>query len=167
MQLVNASNGSIADIVGGQVLPEGKRHYLASIGSGDSGPFVLDDTEKEGHACGASLIHPNVALTAASCVTERMTDAFSPQDWIDFKRYDLTSGLDGVDRRELSQTEGEGTNYVQRYPDFVSPFGTPISGNDVAIICLDQPVEDVEPVKLNSDPKIPVDNSTLEAFGWG
>ena len=40
-------------------------------------------------------------------------------------------------------------------------------GEDFAIICLDQPVEGITPVQLNSDPKIPVDGSTLEVFGWG
>ena len=100
-------------------------------------------------------------LTAAHCVTNN--GAFNPNDWIDFKRYDLTTGLVGVDRRLLSQTEGRGTNYIQRHPDYVSVG----QGEDFAIICLEQPVDDITPVKLNSDTKIPVDGSTLEVFGWG
>ena len=88
---------------------------------------------------------------------------FRPLAWVDFKRYNLTSGLDGVERRLLSQTEGRGTNYIQRHPDYVNLN----QGEDFAIICLEQPVEGIEPVKLNSDTKIPVDGSTLEVFGWG
>ena len=143
--------GSPDYIIGGKVLPEGKRPYLASLG------------RKELHECGASLIHPNVVLTAADCVTNENNGNFSPLDWIDFKRYDLTSGLAGVDRRNLSRTEGKGPNYVQRHPEYVDRD----QGNDFATICLEQPVEDITPVQLNSDRKIPVDGSTLEAFGWG
>ena len=142
--------GSPDYIIDGEVLPKGKHPYLASLGS-----------DLTGHECGASLIHPNVVLTVAHCVDDEGN--FSPFEWIDFNRYDLTSGLDGVDRRPLSPTEGSGTNYIQRHPDFVDVE----QGDDFAIICLEQPVDGITPVKLNSDRKIPVDGSTLEAFGWG
>ena len=89
-----------ADIIGGDVLTKGKRPYLASLGNGVSNVVG----ERAGRICGASLIHPSVVLTAAHCVTN--SGAFNPNDWIDFKRYDLTTGLVGVDRRLLSQTEG-------------------------------------------------------------
>ena len=148
-----------ADIIGGDVLTKGKRPYLASLGNGVSNVVG----ERAGHNCGASLIHPSVVLTAAHCVTNTDNGNFSPLDWVDFNRYDLTTGLVGVDRRLLSQTEGRGTNYIQRHPDYVSVG----QGEDFAIICLEQPVDDITPVKLNSDRKIPVDGSTLEAFGWG
>ena len=143
--------GSPDYIIDGEVLPKGKHPYLASLGS-----------DLTGHECGASLFHPNVVLTAAHCVDDEGN--FSPQGWIDFKRYDLTSGLDGVDRRELSQTEGEGTNYIQRHPDYDSSVSSDL---DIAIICLEQPVDDITPVKLNSNRKIPVDGQELEVFGWG
>ena len=146
-----------ADIIGGDVLTKGKRPYLASLGNGVSNVVG----ERAGHNCGASLIHPSVVLTAAHCVTNN--GAFNPNDWIDFKRYDLTTGLVGVDRRLLSQTEGRGTNYIQRHPDYVSVG----QGEDFAIICLEQPVDGITPVKLNSDRNIPVDGQKLEAFGWG
>ena len=156
---LSLANAEPQDIIGGNVLPEGKRPYLASLGNGASDVVG----EQAGHSCGATLIHPSVVLTAAHCVTNEDIGVFVPFDWIDFKRYDLTTGLVGVDRRELSQTEGEGTNYIQRHPDYVNVG----QGEDFAIICLEQPVEDVEPVQLNSDSNIPVDGSTLEAFGWG
>ena len=172
--LLSSANAEPQDIIGGEVLPKGKRPYLASLGSGPSNVVG----ERAGHGCGASLIHPNVVLTAAHCVTCEPKDedenceregcpdgcgGFSPKEWVDFKRYDLTSGLEGVDRRKLSQTEGEGTNYVQRHPDYVR-VGL---GNDFAIICLEQPVDGITPVKLNSDRNIPVDGKKLEVFGWG
>ena len=156
--LLSSANAEPQDIIGGNVLPKGKRPYLVKLPN-----------------CGASLIHPSVVLTAAHCVTCAPSDddpncnecggcgVFEPLAWVEFGRYNLTSGLDGVDRRPLSRTEGRDANYIQRHPDYVDVN----QGNDFAIICLEQPVDDITPVKLNSDRKIPVDGSTLEAFGWG
>ena len=120
---MNDGIGSPDYIIGGEVLPKGKRPYLASLGSGVSNVVG----EQADHNCGASLIHPKVALTAAHCVTNTDNSNFSPLDWIDFKRYDLSIDL-GVDRRLLSQTEGRGTNYVQRHPEYVNVG----QGNDFA-----------------------------------
>ena len=167
------------DIIGGSVLPKpplpGSRPYLASIGTGD----VTAVGQRAGHNCGASLVAPNVALTAAHCfecvpTTDNpncngcagVCGAFKPKDWIDFKRYDLTGGLNGVDRRMLSQTHDQGVNYVVRHPSFNST-KSPTCDFDFAVICLSDPVDGIVPVQLNNDGSIPVNGTELDVFGWG
>jgi secreted trypsin-like serine protease len=39
--------------------------------------------------------------------------------------------------------------------------------NDVAIIFLPEPVEDIIPVQLNTNPRVPADNAPLDVAGWG
>ena len=61
--LLSLANAEPQDIINGDVLPKGKRPYLASLGIGASNVVG----ERAGHGCGASLIHPSVVLTAAHC----------------------------------------------------------------------------------------------------
>ena len=179
LEAEDMDNDGPVNIIGGVDLPEGKHPYLINVGYG--GMAVVG--EKTGHWCGGTPISPKAVLTAAHCHTCTPTNgtcstfctSCSDSDktfeafpyWVEFNRYDLTSGPSGVDRRTLSTTEGslgDNDGYVIRHPDYDAAS----SDLDFARIILDRPVTEITPVGLNAKDNIPANTGNdLEVFGWG
>jgi secreted trypsin-like serine protease len=103
-------------------------------------PWMTSLQNNGRHFCGAMLIHPSWLLSAKHCI--KITS--SPTVMI--------GGLD------LNNT-GE---FIMRKVKRIVEHDT----LDVALLELDQPVNDRIPIKVNNNPNIPV-NTNTEAVGWG
>ena len=150
---VKGADGPGKEVVGGtEVAREDLPPYLASLGRYSS--------EGDRHGCGASLIAESTVLTAAHCA--------GLFDYIDFGRYDLSGGLEGVDRRELCRAESaedcDGLSYTVVHPGYIPYWET----NDLALIFLNEPVSgNTTPIMLNDDEKLPSSLDPLAVYGWG
>ncbi|PSN50700.1 hypothetical protein C0J52_01198 [Blattella germanica] len=105
--------------------------------------------------CGASLIHPQVALTAAHCVTGRKENTLK----IRAGEYDSQSSSEPVPHQEREITR------IIRHPDFYSG----ALYNDIALLILDKPITIVvnaQPICLPQQDAI-FDNRRCLATGWG
>jgi len=165
LEVEDMDDDGVVEIIGGTILLKDSRPYLASIGRGES-----TDGEQAVHLCGGALISPRAVLTSAECFTNLANgdDAFLPRDWIDFNRYDLSSGLTGgVVRRTLSQTPDDFDDGSQAYVIRHPRWNFETEDNDFALIILGDPVDDITPVELNDNADIPADGDALETFGWG
>ncbi|ADD45129.1 serine protease [Stackebrandtia nassauensis] len=128
------SNGPEEKVVGGEPAEEGEF------------PFMMRLTIGGQDACGASLIRPDVALTAAHCTdgSEGFTVKYG------------TNKLDDPEIKEIKVTE------VTQNPDF----GKPIEmAGDWSVLKLEAPAEGVEPVKLAEDDSVDLEEQTI--MGWG
>lgn len=103
-------------------------------------PWAVSLQNAGRHFCGASLIHPSWILTAKHCI--RVTS--SP-----------TILIGGLDLNATSQFISRTTKRVIEHSDL-----------DVALIELDQPVNDRTSIKVNNNPTIPIGTS-LDVIGWG
>ncbi|KAL3807472.1 hypothetical protein ACHAXA_006301 [Cyclostephanos tholiformis] len=173
----SAAEGFTPRIIGGSVLDQGvwaeSRRYLVAI----KYIYEEDGAFRNLHNCGATLVSPQVVLTAAHCFTNLTTGSFVPGGTrIEFNRYSMEDdegvGIiplclyeDKISCDELSLSVGTSLAYVIRHPDY--DFNT--HENDVTLIILpdDQQVTTIIPVTLNRDPDVPVVGEELEAFGWG
>ena len=122
------------------------------------------------------MIAPCTVLSAAHCFNDKDDNTFLPLGWVDFGRYDLTSGLDNITRVNLCQTEANEDvscdpqdAYIVRDPTYNQ--GTPERNNDFALIFLPsnlpQAIADLTPVQVNVVASIPAEDAELQAFGWG
>lgn len=139
-----------ARIIGGTLASRDKYPYIASLQARRWG--------KWSHVCGATLIAPDVLLTAAHC----MRSGYAK---VEIGRFDLT---------DLSEVKNG--DAVQRWPQFdvIHPNYTTtsdaLSGNsyDFLLIKLSQPTYDFSPVRLNRDDALPAsDGDPLRTAGWG
>ena len=105
-------------IVGGQAVPPGKYPFMAELEKG----------------CGASLIAPDILLSAAHCepLAQKSEYAYIGSNFL----------KQGTPRR---------IEQVIPHPDYDEYAAT----NDFLILTLDRPIEGIEPVTLNDDTSIP------------
>jgi hypothetical protein len=94
--------------------------------------------------CGASLIHPDIMLTAAHCQN-------------DFAR--VGAVYVGAHALDTLTTTAERRTITRQYPH--------PDNHDLMLFQLDRPVDTLPVVTLNSDPDLPRLNSTLTAIGFG
>ena len=101
-----------------------------------------------GELCGGSLIHPDVALSAAHCAA-----AFGG-DYLILGSNNVY-GLDGAPLIPIASV----------YPHPAYTPGT--EENDIMLIKLGQPVLSVPVIPLNDDPSLPVEGQILRVMGFG
>ena len=111
------------------------------------------DTFSFGSSCGASLIHSDIAVSAAHCIADDIREnvgySFSITFYLGANTYD---GRDGI------ALEVESLYYPKDY-DF--PF------NDVVLYKLRTPTQDVTPVVWNTNPLTPFTGDIGTAIGFG
>ena len=130
-------------IVGGDELSPFSRPYMASL-------RVFGEI----HFCGGAYIGGKYVLTAAHCVE-------AVEDYADF----VSVWLGG---HKLSEPDGGRFYQVARF--YTHPgYDNETIDNDIAIIELQQEVEDIEPVPLISEEQFDgiQKASVFEAMGWG
>ena len=171
--------GTLDDIIGGEDADPGEFPFMAVVG------IIEDDTNFL--TCAGTLVAPCAVLSAAHCFTCFGVDDqfcsgvgdFLPSDFVDVGKYDLTDVSEGT-FVPLCSIEGDGTTgrpdgcsedeaYVVRDPDFdfsrnQDPF---FFQRDFALIFLPNPITDIDPILLNNDAGIPVEDEELTITGWG
>jgi hypothetical protein len=110
----------------------------------DPGEYPYFATTKSSAVCGASLIHPDILLTAAHCQN-------------DFARNAVV--YVGAHELDTLATTAEKRTIVRQYPH--------PDNRDLMLFQLNKPVATLPVVTLNSDPDLPRLNSTLTAIGFG
>jgi hypothetical protein len=115
----------------------------------ESGEYPYFAITKSSAMCGASLIHPDILLTAAHCQ----------------KQFVATQVVYvGVHQLDTLAKTAKRRTIIRQYPhpDFLIAFQ-----NDLMLFQLDKPVNALPVVTLNADPDLPRLDSTLTAIGFG
>jgi len=133
-------------IVGGVEIQPLSRPYLVALNGNLS--------------CGASLISPHAVMTAAHCLFD--DNNWAPPEGVVFNRHNVTdpSGEINVTLTNTSRIGGD----VVYHPNYTRT----ADGFDVAIIFLPREMNEIAPITLNLDPKVPgAQDDPLEVAGWG
>lgn len=135
-------------IVGGTPTPPGRYPYAASLITENPFSAALR------HECGATLIGPDILLTAAHCMKSSI-DGDQINSAV-LGQYDTSNSDKSTFEYFVLENELAHPDY-SRYP---------VPKNDVKIIKL-YGRSSHAPVRLNSDPNIPHVGDRLTAMGWG
>jgi secreted trypsin-like serine protease len=109
--------------------------------------------------CGGSLVHSDIVMTVASCLIpyESNDTIVEIQVYVNYTQsIEVTGYLTGFEHERL------GIAYIMHLDfDDVNYF------NDIGLVYLDSPINDVKPVKLNMNGNIPSASNTLTVMGHG
>ena len=119
--------------------------------------------------CGGTLIYPDYIVTAGHCVSGNSSNLlpFSTlQAHFNFTTDPLKTAnqsSSAISVRVIEQI---------RHPDFLdytelSQIEDIAVENDIALLRLDRPILDIDPISLNADPLRPQDNKTIRSLGFG
>ena len=136
-------------IIGGEEIKPNSRPYLVAVGDDYYGQY-----------CGGSLISPRAVVTAAHCLFAGKK-TWLPAQWVEFHRHDILddTGVVRLYLNDLTQCEGDAVYHPG--------FDDKTLDNDVAILFLPEPITDITPVILNTDPNVPSEDAPLDVSGWG
>ncbi len=140
------SEPSIASIIGGSEVEEGRYPYTVSIRDVYSGDYAY-------HSCGGSLIAPDIVLTAGHCM--------------EYNAQGLFLSLIAIGMHNISDSsEGEliPIKDIKLHPLYDSAFAR----NDFAIVVMQRPTSmGVEFVELNQHDNFPSSGQGSVVMGWG
>ena len=140
---VNAID-TASSILGGYNAPSGRYPYAVS----------LQLVEKLYPTCGASMIAPDIAITAAHC-TKGPKEGYAAR----VGGWDLRDPLPGSEIFAIKE--------LLRHPKFDRTYLT----NDITVMVLDMNVTERTTerpyIRLNTDPEVPVHRDDVTVVGWG
>jgi trypsin len=139
---VSKAQASRTLIHGGTEVPTKRYPYLAAL-------FYKYETGELLLSCGGSLIAPNVILTAAHC-----------SDSIDIAYL----GVHNYTR--VTEEEGEIYEIYSEQKVIYPLYNNSTMDGDYLLLFLDTPSK-FDPVALNSNPDVPMEDALLTTIGWG
>jgi hypothetical protein len=147
--LAERDEEAVPSIVGGDAAADGAYPWFgrSRITYSKSGTIVSSFT------CGASLIHPRVAVSAMHCAKGILAPTFHDIKVTLFFGANLYDGTDAVAVRNVQEL---------RYPTMYNfPF------NDIVLYTWDEPVNNIKPIAFNRVEDLPSAGSMGRAIGFG
>jgi trypsin len=137
-----SSSASWARIVGGENAAANAYPFYAYLQIPKQGAEIA--------ACGGSLVHADVILTAAHCFIDAQADL-------------VTAFVNATSRSDSTFAYFRNARDVIVHPDYEeSSFQ-----NDIAIVILDRDVNEIAPLALNQDGAVPADGADVTVIGLG